>query len=113
MTEPTDSPCRSREFQLKWEMGARGAAAIATRLPNFDAQIELGREGLWFNGKSILDFMLATRIEGAPLITVRTSGPDAEKTLEEFTRLFDSDAQPPCDCGKPRLINWVFSILSG
>jgi phosphotransferase system HPr (HPr) family protein len=106
MTTPADSPQPCREFTLKWDMGARAAGPIATQIRQFDAAIELGRNGLWLDAKTIMNLMLVTGMDGPQIIAVRASGPDADKALAELTRLFDCEAHPPCSCGKPRLINW-------
>ena len=106
MVEPAKSPGRSCELQLKWEIGARGAAAISLMLKRFDATIEIQREGVWFDVREVMGFMLATRIEGSPAMAGRTAGPDGEPALAELGRIFNCEARIQCQCGKPRLIGW-------
>ncbi len=68
---------------------ARPAARIVRLASSFESEIELAKDGLDVNGKSIMGVrMLAA--ECGSSITIRASGPDAEQAVQALAELVES-----------------------
>jgi phosphocarrier protein HPr len=65
---------------------ARPAAKIVRLASSFDSNIELLKEGLAVNGKSIMGVMMLAAECGSSIV-VRADGPDAEQAVEAITQL--------------------------
>jgi phosphocarrier protein HPr len=68
---------------------ARPAAKIVRLASQFDADIELVKDGLDVNGKSIMGVMMLAAECGSS-ITIRANGPDAERAVEALAALVAS-----------------------
>jgi phosphocarrier protein HPr len=65
---------------------ARPAAKIVRLASSFDSDIELLKDGLAVNGKSIMGVMMLAAECGSSIV-VRADGPDAEQAVEAITQL--------------------------
>jgi phosphocarrier protein len=65
---------------------ARPAARIVRLASSFVADIELGKDGLDVNGKSIMGVMMLAAEYGSS-ITIRANGPDAEQAVQALANL--------------------------
>ena len=65
---------------------ARPAAQIVRLASSFAADIELGKDGLDVNGKSIMGVMMLAAEYGSS-ITIRANGPDAEQAVQALANL--------------------------
>lgn len=65
---------------------ARPAARVVRLANTFDSEIELLKDGVGVNGKSIMGVMMLAAECGSS-ITIRAEGPDAEKAVEALARL--------------------------
>ena len=65
---------------------ARPAAQIVRLACSFAADIELGKDGLDVNGKSIMGVMMLAAEYGSS-ITIRANGPDAEQAVQALANL--------------------------
>ena len=65
---------------------ARPAAKIVRLASSFNAEIELFKDGMAVNGKSIMGVMMLAAECGSS-ITIRADGPDAEQAVNAITRL--------------------------
>ena len=68
---------------------ARPAARIVRLASGFTAEIELVKDGLEVNGKSIMGVMMLAAECGSS-ITIRADGPDAEAAVEAIATLVES-----------------------
>ena len=68
---------------------ARPAARIVRLANSFVAEIELAKDGLAVNGKSIMGVMMLAEEHGSS-ITIRANGPDAEQAVEALAELVAS-----------------------
>lgn len=68
---------------------ARPAARIVRLASTFDSEIELSKDGVGVNGKSIMGVMMLAAECGSS-ITIRAQGPDAEKAAEALVALVAS-----------------------
>ncbi|HEU5041950.1 MAG TPA: HPr family phosphocarrier protein [Gemmatimonadales bacterium] len=68
---------------------ARPAAKIVRLASQFEADIELVKDGLDVNGKSIMGVMMLAAECGSS-ITIRANGPDAERAVEALAALVAS-----------------------
>ncbi len=68
---------------------ARPAARIVRLASGFSAEIELAKDGLEVNGKSIMGVMMLAA-ECGSAITIRANGPDAEQAVEALAKLVAS-----------------------
>ena len=67
-------------------MHARPAARLVKLAASFQSHIELVKDGLAINGKSIMGVMMLAA-ECGSTITIRAEGPDAEAALDALARL--------------------------
>ena len=65
---------------------ARPAARIVRLASSFTAAIELSKDGLDVNGKSIMGVMMLAAECGSE-ITIRADGPDAEQAVQALAEL--------------------------
>jgi phosphocarrier protein len=65
---------------------ARPAAKIVRLASSFDSEIELLKDGLAVNGKSIMGVMMLAAELGSSIM-IRADGPDAELAVEALTQL--------------------------
>ena len=68
---------------------ARPAAQIVRLANSFVAEIELGKDGLVVNGKSIMGVMMLAAECGSSII-IRANGPDAEQAVQALAELVAS-----------------------
>ncbi len=68
---------------------ARPAARIVRLASNFTAEIELSKDGMDVNGKSIMGVMMLAAECGSE-ITIRANGPDAEQAVLALAELVAS-----------------------
>jgi len=65
---------------------ARPAAKIVRLASSFSSEIELFKDGVAVNGKSIMGVMMLAAECGSSIV-VRADGPDAEQAVEAITQL--------------------------
>ena len=65
---------------------ARPAAKIVRLASSFSSEIELLKDGLAVNGKSIMGVMMLAAECGSSIV-IRADGPDAEQAVEAITQL--------------------------
>lgn len=68
---------------------ARPAARIVRLASSFESEIELGKDGVDVNGKSIMGVMMLAAECGSS-ITIRARGPDAEAAVQALAELVAS-----------------------
>ena len=68
---------------------ARPAARIVRLASSFESEIELGKDGVDVNGKSIMGVMMLAAECGSS-ITIRAQGPDAEAAVQALAELVAS-----------------------
>lgn len=68
---------------------ARPAARIVRLANSFASEIELAKDGLAVNGKSIMGVMMLAAECGSSII-IRANGPDAEQAVEALAELVAS-----------------------
>jgi phosphocarrier protein HPr len=68
---------------------ARPAARIVRLASTFNAEIEISKDGVGVNGKSIMDVMMLAAECGSS-ITIRAQGSDAEQAAEALAALVAS-----------------------
>jgi phosphocarrier protein HPr len=73
---------------------ARPAARIVRLANNFAADIELAKDGVGVNGKSIMGVMMLAAECGSS-ITIRADGPDAEQAVAALAELVASGFGEP------------------
>lgn len=73
---------------------ARPAAQIVRLANTFDSHIELCKDGMGVNGKSIMGVMMLAAECGSS-ITIRADGPDAEQAVDALTTLVESGFGEP------------------
>lgn len=65
---------------------ARPAGQVVRTAGNFQSHIELAKDGVVVNGKSILGVMMLVAEQGST-VTVRAEGEDEEAAVQAITRL--------------------------
>ncbi len=70
-------------------MHARAAAAFVKAIENLDARVEVERIGQAVDGCSIMGLMMLAASKGT-VITVTAEGAEAQKALDELTRLINN-----------------------
>jgi phosphocarrier protein len=65
---------------------ARPAAKIVRLASSFDSSVELLKDGVAVNGKSIMGVMMLAAECGSSIV-VRADGPDAERAVEAIMQL--------------------------
>ena len=81
----------SVELEIKNRKGlhARAAAAFVKAIENLDARVEVERIGQAVDGCSIMGPMMLAASKGT-VITVTAEGAEAQKALDELTRLINN-----------------------
>ena len=81
----------SVELEIKNRKGlhARAAAAFVKAIENLDARVEVERIGPAVAGCSIMGLMMLAASKGT-VITVTAEGAEAQKALDELTRLINN-----------------------
>ena len=81
----------SIELEIKNRKGlhARAAAAFVKAIENLDARVEVERIGQAVYGCSIMGLMMLAASKGT-VITVTAEGAEAQKALDELTRLINN-----------------------
>jgi phosphocarrier protein len=79
-----------KTFQIKNRLGlhARPAAMFVQEAAKHKCTVQVVKDGLEVNGKSVMGLMLLAAESGSKL-TVRADGPDEAKALEALGKLFD------------------------
>ena len=70
-------------------MQARAASAFVKAIENLDARVEVERIGQAVDGCSIMGLMMLAASKGT-VITVTAEGAEAQKALDELTRLINN-----------------------
>jgi phosphocarrier protein HPr len=65
---------------------ARPAARIVRLASSFDSEIEICKDGVGVNGKSIMGVMMLAAECGSE-VTIRANGPDAEQAVQALAEL--------------------------
>ncbi len=65
----------------KLGLHARASAKLVACINNYDSEVQLEKDGVKVNGKSILGVMMLAAAKGTT-ITVHASGSDAEQALQ-------------------------------
>lgn len=80
-----------KTVQIKNSMGihARPAAKIVKLAAQYSSEIQITKDGLSINGKSILGVMALAAERGSE-VTIRTSGNDESEAMENILKLFES-----------------------
>ena len=68
---------------------ARPAARMVRLASEFNSEIEISKDGVGVNGKSIMGVMMLAAECGSS-ITIRADGPDAEQAVEALAKLVAS-----------------------
>jgi phosphocarrier protein HPr len=68
---------------------ARPAARIVRLASTFESEVELAKDGLEVNGKSIMGVMMLAAECGSS-ITIRANGPDADAAVQALAELVES-----------------------
>lgn len=79
---------QERTFEVVNSLGlhARAAALLVQTAQRFRSEIEVCKEDLAVNGKSIMGVLMLAAARGS-LLTVRAAGEDAGEAIEEIGRL--------------------------
>ena len=70
----------------KLGLHARASAKLVACINNYDSEVQLEKDGVKVNGKSILGVMMLAAAKGTT-ITVHASGSDAEQALQAIGEL--------------------------
>jgi phosphocarrier protein HPr len=73
---------------------ARPAAQIVKLANTFAAEIELSKDGVSINGKSIMGVMMLAAEFGSS-ITIRADGPDAQQAVDALVQLVEGGFGEP------------------
>jgi phosphocarrier protein HPr len=73
---------------------ARPAAQIVKLANSFTSEIQLSKDGVSVNGKSIMGVMMLAAEFGSS-ITIRANGPDAEQAVDALVRLVEGGFGEP------------------
>ena len=93
---PLGGPVIEREATIVNQEGlhARPAARIVRLASSFTSEIEIAKDGVGVNGKSIMGVMMLAAECGSS-ITIRANGPDAEQAVEALAELVASGFGEP------------------
>jgi phosphocarrier protein HPr len=73
---------------------ARPAAQIVKLANSFAAEIELSKDGVSVNGKSIMGVMMLAAEFGSSIV-IRANGPDAQQAVDALVRLVEGGFGEP------------------
>jgi phosphocarrier protein len=84
----TDTTVQERTYEIVNTLGlhARAAAQLVQLSQRFEAEVEVCKDDLVVNGKSIMGVLMLAAAKGTQLV-VRTSGADAVAAMEEIGEL--------------------------
>jgi phosphocarrier protein len=82
----------TKDFIINNEYGlhARPAALFVKCCGKFKANVEVEKDGMAVSGKSIMGLLTIEGHQGS-VLTVRTSGPEANEVMEAIAELFRSN----------------------
>lgn len=80
---------RSVVIQNKYGLHARPAAEFVKAAHTFECDVQVCKDDLEVNGKSIMGMMMLAAERGAEIV-IRTSGPDADEAMEKLVELVTS-----------------------
>ena len=83
-----------RRIKIKNPQGlhARPASVFVKIANKFEAEVTVKKGGESVNGKSIMGLMTLAANQGSTL-DIETSGPDADKAMEELERFLTNDSE--------------------
>lgn len=86
----TESTVQERTVRIANRMGmhARPAAAFVKLAGRFRSEIQLARDGLEVNGKSIMGVLMLAAEQGSEL-TIRGTGPDSAEAVRALAALIE------------------------
>jgi len=76
------------EIINKLGLHARAAAKLVSTTSAFSASIQIGKDGKWVDGKSIMAVMMLAANKGTTL-KLKTEGPDEQDAMNAITQLID------------------------
>ena len=81
-----------REVTVVRELGlhARPAGQIVAAAAKFTAEVEVGRDGEWVSGRSVLSILSLAATRGTVLV-LRAQGDDAEAALAAIAELIEAE----------------------
>lgn len=79
-----------REFTIKNRLGlhARAAAKLVQTAGRFQAEVQVEKEGVVVNGKSIMGILMLAAPKGS-VIAVRAEGADAPEAMDALAELIE------------------------
>lgn len=77
---------RTLEIVNSLGMHARPAAQLVRLAARFQSEVEIAKDGMAINGKSIMGVMMLAAECGSTIV-VRTTGPDEAEALEAIAQL--------------------------
>jgi phosphocarrier protein len=85
-----------RKFEVRRELGihARPAGEFVSLAGRFEADVEVTRGGEWVSGRSVLSLLSLAASRGC-VLTIRASGPDAERAVRELGALLEREDEAP------------------
>ena len=83
-----------RRIKIKNPQGlhARPASVFVKIANRYEAEVTVKKSGETVNGKSIMGLMTLAANQGS-VLEVETSGPDADKAMEELERFLSADTE--------------------
>jgi phosphocarrier protein len=81
---------KTTTIQNRLGLHARPAAEFVKLAGKFQAEISVGKDGMWVNGKSIMGVMTLAAEFGSQ-VTVRAEGEDAEWAVEALVECLGRD----------------------
>lgn len=87
---------RTVEVRNRHGLHARPAAEFVKLASEFEAEVEVAKDDLEVNGKSIMGVLMLAAEPGAAL-TIRASGPDASDAVEALATFVREDEGPRDD----------------
>ena len=86
----SEAPEAEGEFQVGSELGlhARPAGRFASTAARFAAEISVGRDGEWVDGRSVLSLLSLAASTGTRL-RIRATGSDAQEAVETLGALLE------------------------
>ncbi len=86
----TDAAPVERAFTVRSELGlhARPAGRFVTAAGRFQCEIEVGKDGEWVSGRSVLSILSLAAGPGS-VLRIRASGADAERAVSELGAILE------------------------
>ncbi len=90
----SEAVAHEAEFVVKNELGlhARPAGQFVQLAGRFEAEVSVGRDGEWVDGRSVLSLLSLAASLGTRL-TIRATGPDARAAVEALGALIENPPQ--------------------